>query len=123
MTECAQSLVDRALGLSTEHSCPSCAASFQAWRAGLDVEPSPFLATRILANVQAQKPVRRWKVLAALASLVAIAALAVRVTPREEVPPEVVALAHWQSPTASLLRSTADPLLKTVPRLGTGVQP
>ncbi len=134
MTGCAQfrePLLDRALGLPASaeleahlKACPSCSASLAAWRATVDVEPSPFLATRILAQVERHKPAWRWKAaMAALASLAVLALLVLRVNPREEIPPEVVALSHWQSPTASLLRSTADPLLKTVPRLGQEFKP
>lgn len=119
--------------------CAACAAALEAFRtraaelvAGVRqlvvAEPRAELAAHVLASARAE-PVSlaarlRWvPALASLALVVGLAAAyGVRglLEKREEqvLVPSAAALSAWRSPTRSLLRSPADPLLRGVPRLG-----
>jgi len=55
----------------------------------------------------------RWALAAAACVVVLLFAW-----PKRETLPDTSAISAWQSPTSSLLRSAADPLLREVPRLG-----
>ncbi len=135
-----EAIFDHALGDPpapglAEHleACPACAAALEEVRAGaarmdsglrrlVASDPSPSLAARVLANLA--PPVPRWKIALALCSLVVAAGIAVWTSrdAREAAPRESVSISSWRSPTEGLLRSSADPLFKTVPKFG-GVNP
>jgi predicted anti-sigma-YlaC factor YlaD len=143
MTDCQKwkdALIDHALGQSADTAleghlaaCPACADALRGWReraAQLDpairqitaVEPGPFGPERILSRA-ALRPRRSFYVRLAWAlPIVILVALTFyklsRPEPRAPLP--LTALSTWRSPTQSLLRSPADPLLKDVPRLGEG---
>lgn len=149
MTAChhwSERLTDHVLGLpaGTElqahlGSCAACAAALEERRARvrqLDAgvrrlvaaEPSPYLASRVLARIESARPRRagRWK--AVLASLACAAVLAVCVysvyaalearREAERASAAARALARWRSPTEVLLRAPAGPFLNAVPRVG-----
>lgn len=150
MTACAdwrEQLVDHALGLPVSPGleahlagCAACASALAAWRAQVEQldtgvrqlvasEPSPYLRSRVLAELNSQSArfvwVERWRrALAALAVVAGLAVLgyAVRGALERQKQVETVsaalALSQWRSPTEALLQSPADALLKTVPRLG-----
>lgn len=91
-------------------------------------EPSPAFRTRVLAAVEASS-VRTaarpaWVGTLAAVAVVVLAgvflpSLAERwASVEQSAPPAVVALSQWRSPTDSLLRSSADELLQSGPRLG-----
>lgn len=143
-----EQLTDLALGQPTGleltahlERCAACAAALIDLRARVErldgavrglvaSEPPPYLAARVHAEI---KPVPAWfgwiewwrpalATLALAAGLVGVVSvvrggLGTR-EPAETVPPAVVALFAWRSPTDALLRSPVDPLLKTVPQLG-----
>jgi hypothetical protein len=143
MTDCQKwtdALIDHALGQPADAAleahlagCSACAAALRGWseRASqLDpairqltaVEPGPYGPERILSLV-ALRPRRPFYARLAWAlPLVILLALTFyklsRPEPRAPLP--LTALSTWRSPTQSLLRSPADPLLKDVPRLGEG---
>ncbi len=113
-------------------ACPACSAALAAWREKsaqldaaiqhlADVEPRPYGPERVLAEI-AIRPCRPILGRMVLAGLIALACLVVALyrprRPEPAVPPAVVALSAWRSPTQSLLRSSADPLIKGIPRLG-----
>jgi anti-sigma factor RsiW len=143
MTPCREwkdALIDHALGQPADAAleahlagCPACAAALLAWReraAQLDPairqitasEPGPYGPERILART-ALRPRRPFhgRLVWAM-TLIVLVALAFYKLARKEpaVNPSLTALSTWRSPTQSLLRSPADPLLKDVPRLGEG---
>ncbi len=119
-------------------ACPACSEALATARAKADlmdaalrklaaVEPPSYGPERVLARIEAQpaglfQRVRAIAAVAALAALLLIAGalVALRRPPRPEpaLPPAATALSAWRSPTHWLLRSSADPLLKDVPRLG-----
>jgi anti-sigma factor RsiW len=116
-------------------ACPVCSMALAAWRkrvAELDatlqdltaVEPGPHMPARILAGIEGRssRPFY-WRLIPA-AALAVIACVVVSlyspVRPRRPGPATAMALSAWRSPTRSLLRSSADPLLKGVPRFGEG---
>jgi len=116
-------------------ACPVCSMALAAWRkraAQLDatlqdltaVEPGPHMPARILAGIEdgASRPFY-WRLIPAAALAViacAVVSLYRPAEPRRPGPATVTALSAWRSPTQSLLRSSADPLLKGVPRFGEG---
>ena len=143
MTDCQKwkdALIDHALGQPAdaaleEHlaACPACAEVLRAWReraAQMDpairqittVEPGPYGPERILSRVALRPRRPLYGRLAWVLPLVILLALTFyklyRPEPRAPLP--LTALSTWRSPTQSLLRSPADPLLKDVPRLGEG---
>ncbi len=121
--------------------CAACAAALAALRAQVSqldtgvrqlvaIEPSQHLESRLLAAIKS-RPERfglfeRWRTaLAALAfgAILVVLAYSVRNAlvsrgRRETFRPPTVVLSAWRSPTESLLRSPAEPLLKAAPRLG-----
>ncbi len=149
MTAChqwRQRLDDHALGLPAGAEleahlagCALCSAALKEQHARirrldagvrrlLASEPSPYLASRVLAEIRSGKRARagRWK--AVLAALACAAALAVGVyairaaleARKDEARASAAAgvLARWHSPTEVLLRPPAGPFLSNVPRLG-----
>ena len=138
-TEWREALIEHALGRPPEAAleaylaaCPACTEILGAWRekAGqLDAviqqltaaEPRALGPERVLANLDPGPSGRLyWRLAAAALVLIAcfIAAIYRRSRSEQDVPPATIALAAWRSPTQSLLRSSVDPLLKEVPRLG-----
>ena len=143
MNDCREwkdALIDHALGQSADAGleahlagCPACTEALRGWReraAQLDPairqitagEPGPYGPERILARVAL--PPRRplYARLAWAPPLIILLALTFYKLSRPEprIPLPLTALSTWRSPTQSLLRSPADPLLKDVPRLGEG---
>ena len=117
-------------------ACPTCAAALVELRARQEqvdaglrqlvqgAEPPTDFRARVLAAVEAQpRHVGLWPVwagaLAAVAVLVLIAVLVGSLGPQPD-PALMIAqeLSRWQSPTQSLLRSPAEELLQSAPRLG-----
>ena len=138
--EWKDALIDHALGQSADAAleahlagCSACAAALRGWReraAQLDPairqltasEPGPYGPERILsrAAVQSRRPFYG-RLVWALPLIVLLVLASYKLTRRE--PPvthSLTALSNWRSPTQSLLRSPADPLLKDMPRLGEG---
>lgn len=143
-----EELLDYALGVPAapgllEHleRCPACARRLAAWQSGgerLDAgvrrlvhsEPPPDLAPRVLARIQTEPASAGWAArskpllaAAALAVLVSLSVYAFRMAAvrREEarkLNAAAAAISSWRAPTAPLLRSALDPLLKTTPKLG-----
>jgi anti-sigma factor RsiW len=112
--------------------CAGCSAALQAWRqkaaqmdAGVQqltaAEPHVHGPQRVLNQIRQLSPSQPFYGRVALAALIITVILVVvlyRPTPPKKVPFPVMALSTWRSPTESLLHSPADPLLKSVPRLG-----
>jgi len=141
--EWKDALIDHALGSPADAAlnahlagCPACAAALREWReraAQLDpairqltaVEPEPFGPERILSRAATTRRQPFYTRLAWALPLIVLLVLAFFKLARKEpsVPPSLTALSTWRSPTQSLLRSPADPLLKHVPRLGEGFFP
>lgn len=140
MTGCAEwndALMDCALGGPPgpeleEHlaSCPGCSAVLGEWRRKatemdatlhnlMVAEPGPDGPARVLARLESEsrKPVH-WQLALAAGVIVGVLAVAIHWPAAPVVPSGAAALSAWRSPTESLLRSPADPLLKGVPRLG-----
>lgn len=143
-----EELLDHALSLAASAGldahlkrCAACTAALVEWRLRVEhldtgvrqlvaSEPSPYLGSRVLAEIHcATAPVgwtRRWRLawvtLAFVAGItVMVHAVREAIERREQavaVLAAAVALSNWRSPTEALLRSPADPLLKTLPRLG-----
>lgn len=138
--EWKDALIDHALGQAADAAleahlagCSACAAALRGWReraAQLDPairqltasEPGPYGPERILARAALRPRPPFYMRLAWALPLVILLALTFyklsRPEPRAPLP--LTALSTWRSPTQSLLRSPADPLLKDVPRLGEG---
>ena len=138
-------LLDHSLGLPAGaeleahlFSCPPCAAMLAKWRARAEQidagvhrfaagETAPFFSARLRAAL-ASPPPRSWgRRRAAFATLVTVigvcllifgARAAVERREQARITSYAAAVSNWTSPTQGLLRSPADPLLKTVPRLG-----
>jgi len=146
MTSCSQwrdALIDTALGAPIEkvlqehlEACPACAADLAVWRARaaeMDAkvrevaggEPQPFGPERILAQIHSRRRrFSRARIAWALGTMACMALILYRPgRPRLDSPVNAMALSAWRSPTQSLLRSPADPLLNEVPRLGAGFYP
>jgi hypothetical protein len=130
-----QALFDHALGEPAgaeleAHlaACPECAAALEELRARAGMldstvrevaaqEPRPEAAQRVMARIgetPAPRPVLRW----ASATMAATAAVVGLWMWSGHGRPPASTLSNWRSPTESLLRSPADPLLKSVPRVG-----
>jgi hypothetical protein len=138
--EWKDTLIDHALGQPADAAleahlagCSACAAALRGWReraAQLGpairqltaVEPGPFGPERILSRIALRHRRPFFVRLAWALPLVILLALTFyKLSPREpRAPLPLTALSTWRSPTQSLLRSPADPLLKDVPRLGEG---
>lgn len=150
MTACAdwrEQLLDHSLGLPVSPGleahlagCAACASALAAWRVQVEQldtgvrqlvasEPSPYLRSRVLAEINSQSArfvwVERWRrelaALAVVASLTVLAYIVRGALERQkqvETVSAALALSQWRSPTEALLQSPADALLKTVPRLG-----
>lgn len=73
---------------------------------------------RVLARIATTAPAPAYPRLVAAAVALIILAGLIALTAR---PVRPIRLSTWRSPTQCLLRSPADPLLKSVPRLGEGV--
>jgi anti-sigma factor RsiW len=140
MTTCHRwndELVDSALGrtptpeLSAHLAlCAECSDALEAWRARASAmdrmltrlarpEPRSGGPERVLARIATTAPATAWLrfvsatfAMVVLACLIVFTARPVRTT---------ASLSTWRSPTQSLLRSAADPLLRSVPRLGDGL--
>jgi len=109
--------------------CAECNRALEAWRARASEmeriltrlarsEPRPGGPERVLARIAATAPAPYYlRLVAAALALVILACLIV--LPAR--PVRAISLSTWRSPTQSLLRSQADPLLKSVPRLGDGL--
>ena len=142
MTACSEwkeAIIDCALGSAPTAEleahladCGACSTALAACReksaklqAGIQAlsaaDPQPYGPERILARITS-RPRRRssWRwVFVALAVVMCLVATWKWPARRERtVPDRVEALSSWRSPTESLLRSSADPLLRSVPRLG-----
>lgn len=138
-TEWREKLADHALGMAADSAlqshlrqCPSCAAALTLLRdragefdrltaAVVSVEPPPSLADRVLQQINgAPRPRRRWEPALAFAVLVLVCLLLFywRSASVPAIPEGPHPISNWRSPTASLLRSSSEPLLKEVPRLG-----
>lgn len=142
-----EEILDLALGVAPSDAlrahfsgCEACAAALWEFReraARIDEgvralargEPSAFLASRILVQAATRPPFSTWSArfrlaLAAFAliALVTTGVHAVRGSIERQRTEAAQAAARnissWHSPTEALLRSSADPLLKTLPRLG-----
>jgi hypothetical protein len=114
-------------------ACQVCSMALSAWRkraAQLDaslqdltaVEPRPHVPARILVGIEdrSSRPFY-WRLVPAAALAVFACAVVSLYRPaelRRPGPATETALSEWRSPTQSLLRSSADPLLKGVPRFG-----
>lgn len=118
--------------------CASCAAAVDEMKqrqqrldAGVTrlvrrAEPSPAFRARVLAGVEAQPEAALWElawkgVLPAVVLVVLAAVFLPGLANRWEATTDATsaaALSRWRSPTASLLRSPADALLRESPRLG-----
>ncbi len=142
MNACPQwreELIDHALGQSAGAAleahlaaCAGCSEALKAWRqkaaqmdAGVQqlttAEPRAQAPERVLTHIQQLSPGKPLYGRAALAALILTVALFVvlyRPAPPKKVPFPVIALSTWRSPTESLLHSSADPLLKSVPQFG-----
>lgn len=142
MTACSQwkeAIVDCALGSAPTAElaahlahCEICSAALASCReksaeleAGMRsltaVEPRPYGPERILARLASRSSRRyfwRWALVGFAALACLVAALQWPVQRERAAPVSIEALSSWRSPTESLLRSPADPLLRTVPRLG-----
>ena len=138
--EWKDALIDHALGQPADAAleahlagCSACAAALRGWReraSQLDpaiqrlsaVEPGPYGPERILPRVALRTRRPFYVRLAWALPLIILLALTFYKLSRREsrIPPPLTALSTWRSPTQSLLRSPADPLLKDVPRLGEG---
>ena len=111
-------------------ACEECSQALEAWRdkasqmdAGIQqltaATPRAHGPERILAQIRQLTPGRPFYGRVALAALVLTASLVVvlyRPAPPRKV--ETLPLMAWRSPTESLLHSTADTLLKSVPQFG-----
>lgn len=110
--------------------CAECNGAVEEWRAGaLEMdrvlarlawsEPRSGGPERVLARISTSAPAPSYlpRLVAAAFALVILACLIV-FTPR---PVRTLSLSTWRSPTECLLRSQADPLLNSVPRLGDGL--
>ena len=134
-----EELIDHALGQSSgagleAHlaACAGCSQALEAWRqkaaqmdAGVQqltaAEPLAYGPQRILTQIQQRSPGKPFYGRVALAALTLTVSLVValyRPARPKKVPFPVIALSTWRSPTEWLLHSPADPLLKSVPRLG-----
>lgn len=131
-----EEIIDHALGQPMrsalkEHlgTCATCAAALDELHARAELidsglrglaasEPSPSLAARVLSRLSPPVPI--WKTVTAFASLVLIAGIAAWKSQEHQdiVSQEAVQISRWRSPTEALLRSTGDPLLKSVPKFG-----
>jgi anti-sigma factor RsiW len=142
MTACSQwkdAIIDCALGSAPPADlrahladCEICSAALALCReksakleAGMQsvtaVEPQPYGPERILARIASRPSGRyfwRWALVAFAAVVCVVAALKWPGRHGRGAPASIEALSSWRSPTESLLRSPADPLLRTVPRLG-----
>jgi anti-sigma factor RsiW len=114
-------------------ACADCSEALKAWRqkaaqmdAGVQqlttAEPRARGPERILTQIQQLSPGKPLFGRIALAAVILTATLIVvlyRPAPPKKVAPfTVMALSTWRSPTESLLHSSADPLLKSVPQFG-----
>jgi hypothetical protein len=132
-----EELIDYALGQSPGRAleahlaaCAGCSQALEVWRqkatqmdAGIQqltaAEPRAHGPERILAQIQQVSPGKPFYGRIALAALILTVSLVVvlyRPGPPKKVGP--FPLMTWRSPTESLLHSSADPLLKTVPQFG-----
>ena len=141
-------LLDHALGFPASAeleshlvSCGACGKALADWRARaehldagvrqlLASEPSPYFGSRLLAKIRSAPAgagwAGHWRV--ALLALVFITAIVLLIhgvrgtrVARERArafSSTAGGLSQWSSPTDTLLRSPADPLFRTVPRLG-----
>jgi anti-sigma factor RsiW len=110
--------------------CEECNRALEAWRSKAREmdrvlarlaasEPRSGGPERVLARITATAaPAPAHPRLVAAAAGLVILAGVIALTPR---PVRTISLSTWRSPTQSLLRSPADPLLKSVPRLGDGL--
>lgn len=143
-----EQLLDLALGLPASPEleahlpgCVACATALTEWRARAEQldssirhlaasEPSSYLGSGVLARINSA-PARvawaeQWRVaLVVLATVMGITVMvyvvrgAIQRRDRaEKVSSIAAALSNWRSPTEALLGSPADPLLRTLPRLG-----
>ncbi len=108
--------------------CSACASAYTDLRSRqqeIDValrgivgfaEPSPSFPMRVVARASAEGRRRRMSWAFALVGGAAIALLLVLLGAPDE--PESESILAWRSPTASLLRSPAEALLQSTPRLG-----
>ena len=139
MTPCRQwndELLDCALGRPPTQAlsahlarCADCNGALEALRAKareMDCvltrlaasEPRRGGPERVLARIAATSPAPAYPRLVAAAVALIILAGLIALTAR---PVRTIRLSTWRSPTQCLLRSPADPLLNSVPRLGEGV--
>ncbi len=146
--EWRERLEDHALGLPADAplaqhlaTCAVCAAALVEWRAHagqidagvrrlIAAEPSTDFSSRVLAEIrQPQSPWAwnpRWSVAfaaLALAAVIGVLAFALRRgrerrDQADQASSAAAVLSRWRSPTEPLLRSLADTVLKSVPRLG-----
>jgi len=108
--------------------CEECNGALEAWRSKAREmdgvltrlaasEPRAGGPERVLARITTAPAPAHPRLVAATVGLVVLAGV-IAVAPR---PVRTISLSTWRSPTQSLLRSPADPLLKSVPRLGDGL--
>ncbi len=141
--EWKDALIDRALGQSSDEAldahlaaCPACAEALRVWReraAQLDPaihrltagQPGPYGPERILSHLaQPSRKPFHGRLAWALPLIILLALAVYRLAPKPSRDPlPLTALSTWRSPTESLLRSPADPLLKAVPHFGEGFYP
>lgn len=143
MTSCRQwndELLECALGrpltpaLSAHLArCAECSSALEALRARAREmdrvltslaapEPRRGGPERVLARIATTaQPLAYPRLVAAVAALIILAGLAALTTRPGRTIRQSTRLSTWRSPTECLLRSPADPLLKSVPRLGEGV--
>jgi anti-sigma factor RsiW len=109
--------------------CAECNGALEAWRARASEmdraltrlarsEPRYGGPERVLARIATTAPAPSYLRLVAAAFAMVVLACLMVFTAR---PVRTISLSTWRSPTQSLLRSQADPLLKSVPRLGDGL--
>jgi anti-sigma factor RsiW len=134
-----EELIDHALGRPPGAAleahlaaCADCSEALQTWRqkaaqmdAGVQqltaAEPPAYGPQRVLTQIRQLSPGKPFYGRVAVAALILTVSLIVvlyRPARPKKVPFPVMALSTWRSPTESLLHSPADPLLKSVPRLG-----
>jgi len=142
-----EELLDHALGIPASADlaahvscCAACAGAVQELhqraaqidtgvRALFRAEPSPFLASRVLVHAAERATCSLWpawlKPALATLLLIALAWFGVHVVRgsierrrNEAAQAAARSIASWHSPTEGLLRSSADSLLKSLPRLG-----
>jgi hypothetical protein len=139
MTPCRQwsdELVERSLGRTPTQElsahlarCAECNGALEAWReraSEMDLvltrlarsEPRPGGPERVLVRISTTAPAPSYLRLVTAAFALVILAYLIVFPAR---PVKAISLVTWRSPTQSMLRSQADPLLKSVPRLGDGL--